>query len=639
MTALIRSALGRFGRGARRLHEDDEGAALVFATITLFSLALATLMVLQLGLVSTDRMQTQTSADAAAYSGALVEANALNAIGQINDGMAYTHYASLRYVVDQIVYGTLAEFLNHPQWVRQNASSTLSQTPQGATTPGIPSEFGGGIENKRAPDWVMIGDANTWNQRWPRLQANGRAAVQGGIAWLQDLEGAAHLILRETPRLVQEKVAEVAFKNGASHVAISSDLQKAFAATADGSGAEGFIDAVGDTSGGANRVAPSLPFRYAQRSILVDNKPRPFPSWFDPELGKSRGIGYTQIRLCWNVNDWAHRSPSKAEFHVGFPYRAGSPNGHWHAKHEHHYIEYDSSGFPVPKVQEHGGLTGGAGGVREASTGTGFGGGHIMPTDDDSVLHTKARTSGIDPLAMNPHHAVVKCPTCWHNDRSASSMYSEFSKEQGYITSNLTLELDFGGNLPKPLMLDADGDVLRSSVTVATWRESWGIGTVLPKSEWGMIAVASAQVGLMDTQGRVHALRSVSGGRATYAGQGGVTTINLRRDLDRDYVNLFHGLDPNDRTGKAPGLRFGARLVQIGRDLTHPRTAVTSDPVDELLKDTSTRWFTTDDTGASISGTAARPSATEAGAPQPLAALRNWVAATNLRAVKEVFWH
>lgn len=621
----------RFLRGARALHEDEEGAALVFAAITLFSLSLATLMVMQVGLVSTDRMQTQTSADAAAYSGAQVEANALNAIGQINDGMAYTHYATLRYVLDQIVYGTLNEFTRHPQWVRQNASDTLSQTPQGATTPGIPTEFGGGIENSPPPNWVMIGNASEWQQRWQRVRQNGKAAVQGGKDWLGDLDAAAHLILAQTPRLVREKVAEVAFANGASHVAISSDLEKAFVSTAEGTGDEGFIDATGDDSAGADRVAPSLPFRYAQRAIAVDNEPRQFPSWFDAEQGKSRGTGYTQIRLCWNVNDWAHRSPSKGEAHMGFPYFAGSPNGHWHAKHEHHYIEYDANGFPIPKVEEHGGLMGGGSSVREAQCmGGGVGGGHMMPTDDDPMLHQKAQSSGIDPLAMIPHHAVVKCPTCWHSDRSRSSMYAEFSKEQGYIPQgSLTLELDFGGNLPKPLMLDQDGDVLRSSVTVATYREGWGIGDVLPASKWGTIAVASAQVGLMDTTGRVHALRDVRGGVASYSGQGQFTRIELRRDQDRSYVNLFHGLDPDDRSN-APGLRFGARLVPIGGargGLTHHRSLM--DPVDELLRDDSTRWLTT---GSTTPNAGAAPK-------EALTALREWFAAPNLNAVKDVFWH
>jgi len=59
----------------RRLHSDESGSSLVFAAITFFGLAMSTLMVYQLGMISADRVRIQNAADAAAYSGAVVEAN------------------------------------------------------------------------------------------------------------------------------------------------------------------------------------------------------------------------------------------------------------------------------------------------------------------------------------------------------------------------------------------------------------------------------------------------------------------------------------------------------------------------------------------------------------------------------------
>lgn len=631
--------LQRARAAARDLHEDEGGAALVFAAITLFSLALLTMMVFQVGLVTTDRMQIQSSADAAAYSGAQVEANSLNAIGQLNDGMTYVHYATLRYVLDNIVYGTLNSFTTHPQWLRQNDSTNLlNQSPRGVVPGGWSKEYGPDILNEPAPEWVMLGDEAEWRRRWGAVNGRGRAAVEEGRRWLLELNAAAHLIMQKTPDLVREKAAEIAFLNGASHMAISSDAEHAFKANRDGSDEAGFIAAQGDRDG---EVAASLPHRYEERTIKVDGAKRKLVSpstWFDPRTGKRVGAGYSQVRICWSRADWAHRGGNQPDLHLDRDSRLQrwymAPNGHWHAHHEHKWMEYDENGIPKIETGKHGGLQGsGSGPVREMQCpGGGVGGGHMVPTDDDPEMHLKVQMGGwgLDPFMDNPlHHATIRCPTCMSADSSAvmNGPFSQVRKQQERAEKDggLVYELKFeGDDFPKPLV--ATAALLRSGVTVATWRESHGIGELLPKSRWGMIALASAQVGLLDDQGRVFALEQLESGQRARYGAAGEVPLDLSRD--QRHRNLFYSHDDS----KLPGMRFGARLVPLRREETHHPKLARSGAVDELLRDGS-RWWTTTNFEQPA------PSNMQQGAPAGLPALRQWVTFGDLRRVQETLWH
>lgn len=623
----LAAPIARLARGARALHEDEGGASMVFAAITLFSLALSTVMIFQVGMMSSERLQTQTAADAAAYSGAVVEANALNAIGQLNDGMSYVHYTLLRYTVDQIVYGTLHGFVTHPAQVRRESSWLFSQQVMGMgmAPPGHPSEQGGTIENRAAPAFVMLGDAQEWNKRIKRVQEVGglqeqvldgqsgakllRRQGEGYIdeckTWLQDLHAAERAILEAVPALVRDAAAEVAAKNGATHVAVSSDLEKSF--TVRGQGA-GFSENDGGSEPRDGVAAESMVNRYAKRRMEVDGaQSHEFPRWFDRYTGKASS-DYSQVRLCWNRNDWAHRSQN--EVHLDFPQYMEAPNGHWHAAHTHHWLEYPG-GVPTPMQQAHGGIQSPG---QEKMTGGGSGGGHQMPTDDDPQLHMKAMQGQIDPfLPYDPHHAEIVCPTC--QARSfGGGRFTEVRKSQGDVKKMggaQTFELKFEGEFPRPLALKEAA--LRSGVTVVAWRRGSGVGDILPASEWGIVGVATAQVGITDQDGRVLALSQVTADQATFA-QG--KTLRLRDDPD--YKNLSFSTD------EKRGVRFGARLVPIARELSHHPDLWGREAVAELFD--GGRWVV------------AR-SGEQGEMPAELRELRKWVVVDNPQALQEALWH
>ena len=88
---------------------DEAGQGIIFAAASLVVLVGFVALVYNLGRVIEGRTRMQLAADSAAYSGAMVEANSLSAIGWINSAMAQTYYNSLKYAVDVNVSGVAAE--------------------------------------------------------------------------------------------------------------------------------------------------------------------------------------------------------------------------------------------------------------------------------------------------------------------------------------------------------------------------------------------------------------------------------------------------------------------------------------------------------------------------------------------------
>lgn len=544
---------------------DEEGASLVFAAITLFALTTAIMFVYQVGMVSADRMQIQGAADAAAYSAAQVEANALNAIGQLNDGMAYLNYSLLRHTVDTVVYGTMREFgRKNPQPLGRH-SWVLMGGDREASLPG------GGGGQSGYEGWLR------WEHTYRRL----RETLPRGKQWVADLHHAGRMVLAATPKLVRDAACRIAALNGATHVAVSADLDLAFRVAGGGASSSGaFLEAQG--TGGP--FHESLYERYGRRRFpevedvsggsargkLADAaRGLPERDWWSSAQGGLAGE-YTQTRLCWNKKDWDHR-PGLTD-HDQTPYnqfRRGPPNAHWHRQHGHMWIEEvqfpDGTTVALPFSDGHRG-----------TSGDDPLGGHY---EDDTELHDRAKGSGQPKHPMgvrvlngdlaakpNPdHHHEVPCHTCdpylqprgeWSEVRASSNTVA------GDLRRFFQLRWD-SGFVPRPLRVDPN--LFRNGITVVAWRPGRGLGSLFPASEWGMISVATAQVGYQTDQG-VKPLTRLGGDAAEFDGER--VPAARQQGGDPNYRNLFFSAD------SSKGVRFGARLAPVGRELSwHPDLA------------------------------------------------------------------
>lgn len=574
----------RLSAEARRVHGDEEGSTIVFAAITLFTLALSILFVFQMSLVSADRLQIQAAADAAAYSGAQVEANSLNSIGQINDGIAYVNYIMLRYMVDSVVY--VATLQQYEMW----------------TTPAT-GQYGYVLMGEREGRARVKHIDDLMNKRF----GNNRRLFEAAAYWLGDLHSAARIVMASTPQLVEKTALAVAGTNGATHLAISEDVRQAFR-VGDSAGM-GFTENAYTSD--RNAFTPALYKRYEQVGVpqivqassnrsQTEKQELPGAGWFDKRTGRVTGE-YSQVRVCWNQNDWDHFGNSGGSPHVGSPYAQfgmNSPNAHWHRDHPHYDL---SSGFPVQIAY------------------------HDIGHRNDDPVHNQAQ----DFDAQNPHHKVEKCPTCMNyqgaNPRpnGGRSLYAEVkasSRRQQQFINGLN---SFFRQLPKHSLALTE-DALRSGVTVIAYRPGQGLGNIFPKSPWGMMAVATAQVGYQTDQG-VLGLKSAQRGTATYDnGDGASDTVPYwtQNASDPEHRNLFYDPQPsNQQRSGFGGVRFGARLVPISRELSW-NSQNTGTGLDQTLR----RFRATPNSGG-------------AQAPnREAAALKAFVRADSQQAL-EAFWH
>src|SRR5690606_4064763 len=230
------------------------------------------------------------------------------------------------------------------------------------------------------------------------------------------------MVLAATPKLVRDAACRIAALNGATHVAVSADLDLGFRVDGGSSGSGGFLEAQG--TGGP--FHESLYERYGRRRFPevddvsgggargdVADSARGLPErdWWSSAQGGLAG-DYSQTRLCWNKKDWDHR-PGLTD-HDETPYnqfRRGPPNAHWHFEHGHMWVEEiqlpDGSTMQVPMMDMHSG-----------KDGDDPLGGHY---DDDTELHDRAKGSGTPQvgtrvvngdLASHPnpdHHYTYPC--------------------------------------------------------------------------------------------------------------------------------------------------------------------------------------------------------------------------------------
>jgi hypothetical protein len=158
----LRSALCRFRR-------DERGQGILFAAASLIILVGFVVLVANIGRVVERRVRVQLAADSAVYSGAMVEANSLSAIGWINSAMGQVYYNAMKYSVDVNVTAVAAE-----------------------------------LERR-----VNGGPGPAWNA-WTAAMARARENMPLAKEYMRDLSRLEHAIAILTPRLVQEEMFAVA---------------------------------------------------------------------------------------------------------------------------------------------------------------------------------------------------------------------------------------------------------------------------------------------------------------------------------------------------------------------------------------------------------------------------------------------
>ncbi len=179
----------------RRFFADESGQGIIFAAATLLLLVGFVAFVFNFGRLLDRRTKTQIAADAAAYSGAMVEADAVSAIAYINSAMSQVYYNSLKYAVDMNESAVAAEleYLMSPQYVQ-----TLLN-PQ--NPPAAPS----------GPAWIA------YSQTVFPVASNGLQQAKQWMLQLSQLENAIAIV---TPRLVQEEMFAVAGRAGGERMSV-----------------------------------------------------------------------------------------------------------------------------------------------------------------------------------------------------------------------------------------------------------------------------------------------------------------------------------------------------------------------------------------------------------------------------------
>lgn len=161
------------------LKNDQSGQVIVMGAISAVFMVMCVMLVYNTGIVATERVDIQQTADAAAYTGALMQADALSTIAWINEGMAYIYYNIMSYAVNNIVEATNAKI----------------QMDLGA----VPYDAISAYQNSYtiAADWITE-----------------------GRQWMWDLSAIEYGIAIATPEMVKQEIFDIAKQNGADCVAV-----------------------------------------------------------------------------------------------------------------------------------------------------------------------------------------------------------------------------------------------------------------------------------------------------------------------------------------------------------------------------------------------------------------------------------
>ncbi len=177
----------------RRLFREESGQGLIFGAVSLFVLVFCVSMAHNVGQVASERTRVQTAADAAAYAGAMVEADVVSSVAWMNDGMAYVYYHLMRYAVDNISYSTLRRFRMHP--------------PGGGP---VISDSELDCENVEGQYQASFNRAREWIDR--------------GEKWLRRISNIEESMALSCFTLMRQEIFRVGVENGAERVTVWPDL-------------------------------------------------------------------------------------------------------------------------------------------------------------------------------------------------------------------------------------------------------------------------------------------------------------------------------------------------------------------------------------------------------------------------------
>lgn len=239
-------------RAGPGLASDEGGSVMAFAAISVFVLAAFMAMTFNMGNVVAVRMEMQNAADGAAYSAAQVKANSMNSVAWIGDGMAVVYYWCMRYAIDTIHLGVLAELAQHPR---------------------------GGSPH---PKFLIVGIDNA-TMRYNAARMIAQTGIARGELLLNKLSKMARGIASATPVLMRKEAYRIAKLNGAQGAVV-------FGA---GQGLRRF-------TGKYAYFEDDKPSRFLKDyTVRVVGKGE-MADWFDPERGSTRNPkDYRQTRNCW----------------------------------------------------------------------------------------------------------------------------------------------------------------------------------------------------------------------------------------------------------------------------------------------------------------------------------------------------
>lgn len=561
----------------------EDGSAMVFGTVTMFTLVCFIALVFNTGTMSARVIEMQSGADAAAYAGGLVVANNLNAIAEMNDAMAVVYYSMMRYNIDIITFGVLERLRRYPEFVQTYYPGYVAEAqanPSVAASADVNPEpfavFGTSPESFKS-------------DIYDRVKRNAETLIPAGRRWIEVLAEAERVLAKSTAKMAEEAVFDVAKANGAQFVSIFPELKPELFF----GGRDSIL--VEDRFSTNNKFSENFVNRYQIRKPIGNYEQNPIKAptdWYVPLQGRSKpGEGFFQVRICWNIHDLVHSSEKMlvtglpsfipgAPFHTAVPgeyqkFRFGSPNGHWHHKHTHTYIDY-SSGFPVPQELEH------------------FSGHGFDPTDPElniasgdpshfQSIHTEAvKPFPIPEMVTDPefaHHAVVPCPTCRGEIYTPSPEYSSVHISERRINpqwANLEDSPDIAPKNLRELYPDNEGDGTvrdRQPLILTQAIKNFGINVAIqtqahrpilgasyntgfqgtfspalfPVPGWGYIGTASARIGLL------------SEGRDSFREQ----RMNVKWDSEINETENLYMTDRDKDSRSSQTVYFSARLTPL----------------------------------------------------------------------------